>query len=295
MENTFFLKIEIIVFFISLIYIIYYLIIKLWPKKLLKFRIKFFKKVKFSKQPNNNLETKNPVNKISLNSKKNELETNTNNWKNKLSEKDKTKINEIIKKVKNHSSKWYFDTAKNLIVEWLSIDKYNKDLNLELAKIYEKEHNYINAEYIYKDMLDMLKVDTETMKRLWYIYAMQNKLKESLEMYEKIHAKKMSDDEVIDLLSELTFNMKSYKKALKYINLFLVSKPRNVDKLFMKWKCLRELWKMKDASEVYKRILDLQPYNTRAKEIMERIESNYYVINKNENETNNENQIDNKE
>jgi hypothetical protein len=50
---------------------------------------------------------------------------------------------------------------------------------------------------------------------------MQNKLKESLNIYEQIHNKKMADDEVIDLLSELTYNMKNYKKALKYINLFL--------------------------------------------------------------------------
>jgi hypothetical protein len=36
----------------------------------------------------------------------------------------------------------------------LSIDKYNKELNLELAYIYEKEKKYSNAEYIYKDLLD---------------------------------------------------------------------------------------------------------------------------------------------
>ena len=41
---------------------------------------------------------------------------------------------------------------------------------------------------------------------------MQNKLKESLDIYEKIHRKKMADDEVIDLLSELTYDMKDYKK-----------------------------------------------------------------------------------
>ena len=58
--------------------------------------------------------------------------------------------------IKINSLKWYIDTAKNLIVEWLSIDKYNRELNLELASIYEKEHNYINAEYIYKDFDSLL-------------------------------------------------------------------------------------------------------------------------------------------
>ncbi len=109
------------------------------------------------------------------------------------------------------------------------------------------------------------------MKKLWYIYAMQNKLKESFKLYEQIHNKKKADDEVIDLLSELAYNMKSYKKALKYINLFLVWKPRNVDKLFMKAKTLRELLKKDEARLVYKRILDLQPYNTKAKESYEKL------------------------
>jgi hypothetical protein len=60
------------------------------------------------------------------------------------------------------------------------------------------------------------------MKKLGYIYAMQEKLSDSLFMYEKIHSKKMSDDEVINILSELTFSMKRYKKSLKYTNLFLI-------------------------------------------------------------------------
>jgi hypothetical protein len=60
------------------------------------------------------------------------------------------------------------------------------------------------------------------MKKLGFIYAMQNKLSESLKIYETIHNKKMADDEVIDLLSELTFNMKDYNKSLKYSNLYIV-------------------------------------------------------------------------
>lgn len=268
MDNLIFVKIEIFVFLFSFLYVFYYLLIKLWP---VDYVLKIFAK------PDLITLTKTPFNKVILNSTKWESEIKSSH-KIKISEKDKQKIAEIIKRVKLNSSKWYFDTAKNLIVEWLSLDKFNKELNLELAKIYEQEHNYINAEYIYKDLLEVLKVDFEVMKKLWYIYAMQNKLKESLNIYEQIHNKKMADDEVIDLLSELTYNMKNYKKALKYINLFLAWKPRNVDKLFMKWKSLRELWNKKEASLVYKRILDLQPYNSKAKENYEKYKDKKELI-----------------
>lgn len=267
MENLLFIKIEIFVFIFSFLFISYYLI-----DVFLKTYIKIKKKVKPEKIEN----TKTALNKVNLTSKK-DSEISKNRDINKISEEDKHKVSEILKRVKINSWKWYFDTAKNLIVEWLSIDKYNRELNIELASIYEKEKNYINAEYIYKDLIDYLKVDIEVMKKLAYILAMQNKLKESLEMYEKIHHKKMSDDEVIDFLSELTFNMKDYKKALKYTNLFLVSKPRNVDKLFIKAECLDKTSKIQESIQIYKRILDLQPYNTRAKDWITRLEESLTI------------------
>jgi len=111
------------------------------------------------------------------------------------------------------------------------------------------------------------------MKKLGYIYALQNKLKESLKIYEKIHSKKMSDDEVINILSELTFSMKFYKKALKFSNLYLVWKPRDVEKLFIKAKSLEKLWKFPESMVVFKRILDLQPYNKKAKEGIIKLEN----------------------
>jgi hypothetical protein len=48
--------------------------------------------------------------------------------------------------------------------------------------------------------------------------------------------------------------------------LFLASKPRDVNKLFLKAQSLEKTWKDNDALLIYKRILELQPYNTRAKD-----------------------------
>jgi Flp pilus assembly protein TadD len=46
-------------------------------------------------------------------------------------------------------------------------------LNLELADIYIKEKNYSNAEYIYKDLLELAKEDLELYKNLAYTYFVQ--------------------------------------------------------------------------------------------------------------------------
>ena len=215
---------------------------------------------------------KSALHKVTLNSNKGKQVSKKSNVT-KISEKNKLKVIDIVKRVKLNSSKGYFDFAKNLIVEWLSLDKFNRELNLELAIIYEKEKNYLNAEYIYKDLLEHLKVDFVVMKNLWFIYALQDKYKESLSIYEKIHKKKMADDDVIDILAELTFTMKLYKKTIKYANLYLVSKPRNVHKLFIKAKSLEKILQPEDALIVYNRILELQPYNKKAKNYIINIEN----------------------
>jgi tetratricopeptide (TPR) repeat protein len=71
--------------------------------------------------------------------------------------------------------------------------------------------------------------------------------------------------------------MKDYKKALKYTNLYLTWKPRDVNKLFIKAISLEELKQIKESLLVYKRILELQPYNNKAKDSileLENIEKN---------------------
>jgi tetratricopeptide (TPR) repeat protein len=65
----------------------------------------------------------------------------------------------------------------------------------------------------------------------------------------------------------LAFELKNYKKAKKYINLFLSEKPRNINKLFMKAECYESEEKFNQAKNVYEKILEIQPYNQKAKEI----------------------------
>lgn len=262
MWNLFIIKFEIYTLILSFWYMMYYFWTKFYT---IYFNIK--KIIKPEKIEN----TKTALNKVKLNTSDRE-KISENISEVKLSKENKEKVAEIVKRVKINMSKQYIDYAKNLIVEWLSIDKFNRELNLELAKIYEKEKKFLNAEYIYKDLLKVIKADIEIMKKLWYVLALQNKFQESFEVYELIHKKKMADDEVIDILAELAFNVWDYKKALKYSNLFITSKPKDVDKHFIKAKSLEALDKFQEAYLVYKRILELQPYNTKVKDTISDLE-----------------------
>lgn len=255
MENLFLLKLEILIFFLSFFYLLYYMSWKIY---------KTYFKVKnvIIKEEISNVKT--ALNIVDLNTKEKNYKKDKNNKQ--LTDEEINQLTELLKRVKNNASKWYFDTAKWIIIEWLSIDKFNKDLNLELAWIYIKEKNYQSAEYIYKDLLEVIKDDTDLYKKLAYIYAMQWKLDLAMDNYIKVHKKNPSDEEVINMLAEINYDLKDYKTALKYINQYLKSKPRDIDKLNMKAICFEQTREMKEAIEIHKRILELQPYNTNSRD-----------------------------
>lgn len=257
-----FLKLEIIIFFVSFSYIIYYVFMKIH-------RVYF--KVKKVIQTEEISSIKTALNKVDLNTKEKNYKPD-NETKKILTVDERTQISEILKRVKINSTKWYFDSAKSLIIEWLLIDKFNKDLNLELALIYEKEKNYKNAEYIYKDLLENHWEDLEILKKLAYNYAVVDDLSLAMETYEKVHKKDITDDKVIDMLAEITYSLWDYEKSLKYINLFLKNNPRDVNKLTMKAFCLENDRHFKEAWEIHRKIVELQPYNTISNQKLKELE-----------------------
>lgn len=263
MENTLFFRLEILIFFLSFGYILYAALKKIYTSYCSISRIV---------KPEQITKRKTSLNKVDI-AKKEDNYKKENSKNHKLCDEDKSTLADLVKKVQLQSGKNEFEKAKNMIVEWLAIDKFHKALNIELALIYEKEQKFSSAEYIYKDLLEVYENDVMVMKKLAFMYALQNKLSISLKLYEDIHKKNKADEEVIDMLCEIAYNMKKFKKTLKYTTLYLKSKPRDVEKMFMKADALEELSEISEAIEVYKRILQLQPYNSRAKDSIEFLEN----------------------
>ena len=254
MDSLLFIKIEIIILFLSWIFILYFILDKIWQ---IYFKVK--KIVVFDDVKNQ----KSAINKISFVNNKNLIKEEA--YKNKkISEEDKIKLKEILKKVKINF-KWNNVELKCLIIEGLTIDKYNKELNLELASIYEKEENYKHAEFIYDDLRQLFPLDIEILKKLAFVSAIEEKYNKSLKIYESIYEKQKFNIEIIGILCELAFKMKKYKKSLKYIDLFLINKPRDLNKLFLKWDCIENYWTRKEAINYYKKFENLFPYNNSIK------------------------------
>jgi len=78
---------------------------------------------------------------------------------------------------------------------------------LELANIYQKEKKYRNAEYIYFDLIETKGDNFEILKSLGYILAIQNKLNKSIKIYEKALARRNNDTEILEMLTDLNFEV----------------------------------------------------------------------------------------
>ena len=186
----------------------------------------------------------------------------------RIGHKDWEKIRNIIQRAEVNISRGYLESARLLVVEWLALKKDDKDLNITLADIYEQEKKYQNAEYVYKDMLEIYEDDETLLRRLGYTLAVQWKNKESFEMYEKAFEKNPKNIEVLDTLAHLWLELQKHKKALKYANLFLRERPRDSEKLWIKGYCLEMLWEGQEAIAAYYKLLEVQPYNS---EVQDRI------------------------
>lgn len=182
-------------------------------------------------------------------------------------------IREITKRAQINLERGYYESARSLIVEWLALKKENKDLNLLLADVYEREKKFQNAEYIYRDLLDIYGEDLYVLQRLGNIYILRNKVKKANETYLSAHKLDKSNVEILDILAHIALDEKDHKAALKYANLYLKEKPRNAEKLGIRWYALEKLGKKKEAIEVYNELLQLQPYNSEVQDRIAKLES----------------------
>lgn len=190
-----------------------------------------------------------------------------------ITDEDKSKINELLKKIKINISKGEYDLAKNLIVEWLTIDKFNIELNIELASIYILEKDYIKAEYIYKDLLLVHNDDFEILKKLAYVLTMQEKYDLAIEMYKKANEIKTDDMEIINMLAHLFYHKELYIDSISYLKQYLRENSRDSDNIILLAASYRNIWKINDSINTYKRVLEIQPYNEEVKKEIIELES----------------------
>lgn len=179
----------------------------------------------------------------------------------KLHPEKKEKLIEIVNMVKTLIARGHIDEARAFIVSGLAIDKNHRELNLLMASLFEREHTYEKAEFIFKDLAIAFPDDIEILTHLATSLAMQQKYEVSYELYKKILTLKWEDEETLYTLTHLASELSLPEDVYFYGKSYLKQYPRNPEILWLYSQALITKWERKEAIEILIKLKNLTPYN----------------------------------
>lgn len=190
-----------------------------------------------------------------------------------LNDKETREIKDLLKRIRLNKSRGEYEIAKNLTIEALSLDKFNKEINLELASLYILDEDYLKAEYIYKDLLLVHDEDFDVQKKLGFVLSHQEKYQLAIEIYKKAHVLNKQDLEVVNMIAHLSFILEDYLWAVEHFKKYLKERPRDAENLTYLASSYRAMGNHREALIQYKKVLDIEPYNEVVKKAISEIET----------------------
>lgn len=179
----------------------------------------------------------------------------------KIHPEKKEKLIEIVNMVRTLIARWHIDEARAFIVSGLAIDKNHRDLNLLMASLFERDHMFEKAEFIFKDLAIAYPDDIEILTHLATSLAMQRKYEVSYELYKKLLTLKWEDEETLYTLTHLASELWLTEDVYLYGKSYLKQYPRNPEILWLYSQSLITRWERKEAIEILIKLKNLTPYN----------------------------------
>lgn len=189
-----------------------------------------------------------------------------------LSGDEKQYLSELIKTIKTRIARGEFSEARARIIEGLSMEKFNKDLNCLLASLYEKDRDYKKAEFIYKDLILMNDTDPELYLKLGFALSIQGKYEIAYEIYKRLLSLDEHNTETVDMLANLGHQLGYHGESNEYAYLFLKKNPHNTDVLYLTAINHINLEERTAALASLKKIRTIDPYNGKIQELIKKIE-----------------------
>jgi hypothetical protein len=167
----------------------------------------------------------------------------------------------LLNTIKTVMARWQLVEARSLIIQWLSLDKWNRELNLLLGSLYEWDRHFEKAEYVYKDLALDYPDDIEILEKLGNVLIIEKRYTIAHEIYKKILTIWWETEWTLYILSHLCHELNDAHEWYIYMKKYLKSWPNNPEILALISEVEVELWKRKDAIETLKRLKNLTPYN----------------------------------
>lgn len=184
---------------------------------------------------------------------------------------DRAQAGEIARLVKTKIARGEFTEAKAKIIEGLTYDKFDKELNCLLASLYERDRDFKKAELVYKDLIIVHDGDSEIYMKLGFALSMQGKYEIAYEIYRKLHAVTGGNDESVDMLANLAYQLERFPDALAYSKEYVKRHPRNIEMLNIVASCQINLGERRDALETLEKLRIIDPYNARVREFSQKL------------------------
>ena len=178
-----------------------------------------------------------------------------------LSPQKKEKVIEIVNNVKTLIARWHIEDARTLIVNGLSLEKNNRDLNLLMANLYERDHAFEKAEFILKELAEADSDDVEVLNHLATVVAMQRKFEVSYELYKKILSLTGETEDVLYTLTHIAAELNLTEDIYNYSKLYLKQFPKNPEILWLYSQAQITKADRKWAIETLIKLKNLTPYN----------------------------------
>lgn len=178
---------------------------------------------------------------------------------------------EILNNIRTLIARGQIDDARALIVSGLSIDKDNRELNLLMASLYERDHAFAKAEFILKDIALENPDDIEVLTHLATDLAMQRKYEVSYEIYKKILSLGGESEETLYTLIHLASEMSLYEDIILYARSYLKQYPHNPEILWLYSQGLITGGHRREAVETLIKLKNLTPYNQEIADLIQKL------------------------
>lgn len=175
--------------------------------------------------------------------------------------KKREEISTLLSLIRTRLARGETQEAKAKIVEWLSLNKDHRELNLLLGEAYEIDGDYKRAEIIYKDLVPLYGEDREIYQKLGESLMKQEKYEIAYDVYSKLLSFTKNPESVVFPLAFASYHLGKMDEVLQYGKQYLRNHPYDPDTLWIVAQAEIALGDTDVALERLQKLRQLSPYN----------------------------------
>lgn len=172
----------------------------------------------------------------------------------------------LLRKADVHIGRGEYQLAEKYLIEALSLDENNKEINKKLALTYLQQQKYPKAELVYLRLIEHGSRDPAVYGNLGLVLYHEGRLEMAIKAYQKAVELDPKRSARYANIGQIYYEMQDLHNAITYFEKAYIRGTKNIDYMFILAKLYEEKGLKEKAKYFYHKILDIEPYNEEAKE-----------------------------